>query len=161
MSFLNIKDSFKRDKTIKEYLDTVKRIKKRNLHEKAPDFINYEEIEKSLEPVVHSNATSTEAITIELTPIKEQIEQLTKLMKPNAVRAGKKRPAEEQPEQFEVNQPIKKQSVDRQFGPLAQDFIKDYLDEEKRQREIDSSFGFGYANDEWMIGDKRVLLTAC
>ena len=32
------------------------------------------------------------------------------------------------------------------------------MDEEKRQREIDSSFGFRYANDEWKIGDKQVLL---
>ena len=79
-------------------------------------------------------------------------------MKPKAARAGKKRPAEEQPEQFEVNQSIKKQPVDRQFGPLAQEFLKDYLNEEKRQREINSSFEFRYANDEWMIGDKGVLL---
>ena len=93
-----------------------------------------------------------------MVPIKEQLEQLTKLVKPKAVKIGIKRPVEEQPEQFEVNQPVKKQPVDRQFGPLAKDFLNDYLDEEKRQREIDSSFGFRYANDEWMIGDKRVFL---
>ena len=63
-------------------------------------------------------------------------------MKPKTVRPGKKRPVEEQPEQFEVDHPIKKQPVDREFGPLAQDILKDYMDEEKRQREIDSSFGF-------------------
>ena len=51
-------------------------------------------------------------------PIKEQLEQLTKLMKPKAVRIGIKRPAEEDLEQPEVNQPIKKQPVE-QFGPLA------------------------------------------
>ena len=34
------------------------------------------------------------------------------------------------------------------------------MDEEKRHREIDSSFGFRYANGEWMIGDKRVLLNS-
>ena len=82
-----------------------------NLQERARDFANHEKIKESLEPVVCSNTASTEAITKELVPIKEQIEQLTKLMKPKAVRAGKKRPAEEKPEQFELNKPIKKQST--------------------------------------------------
>ena len=91
-------------------------------------------------------------------PIKEQLEQLTKLLKPKAVNIGIKRPAEEQPKQSEVNQPAKKQLVDRKFDPLKKDLLKDYRNEEKRQREIDSSFGFRYENDEWKIGDKRVLM---
>ena len=95
MSFLNIKDRFKRDKTIKEYLALKKRIN-RNLQKKARDFTNYKEIEKSFEPVVRSTAESTVAITKELVPIREQIEELNKLMKPKAVRAGRKRPAEEE-----------------------------------------------------------------
>ena len=115
MSFLNIKDSFKRDKTVKEYLTLKKRIKNRNLQEKAYDFANHEMIEESLEPVVRSNATSTEAITKELIPIKEQLEQLTKLVKPKAVKIGKKRPAEDDLEQFEVNQSAKKQDIDQQY----------------------------------------------
>ena len=107
-------------------------------------------IEESLEPVVRSTATSTEAITNEFIPIKEQLEQLTKLVKPKVVKIDIKRPAEEQPEQFEVNQPIKKQSVE--FGPLAKDFLKDYMDAKKRHRKIDSSFGFRHADSEWKIG---------
>ena len=161
MSFLNIEDTFQREKHIKEYLATIKRIKNRNLQERAQNFANHEMLEESFEPVVHATAASTEAITKELIPIKDQLEQLTKLAKPKAVRIGKKRPAEEdleQPEQLEVKmEPTKKQPVE-QFGPLAQDFLQDYMDEEKRQREIDSSFGFRYANGEWKIGDKRVLL---
>ena len=160
MSFLNIEDTFQREKHIKEYLATVKRIKNRNLHERAQNFANHEMLEESFEPVVHATAASTEAITKELIPIKDQLEQLAKLAKPKAVRVGIKRPAEEdleQPEQLEVNQPVKP-AKQEQFGPLAQDFLKDYMNEEKRQREIDSSFGFRYANGEWKIGDKRVLL---
>ena len=65
MSFFNIKDSFKIDKTIKEYLALKKRIKNRNLQEKADDFANHEIIAESLEPVVHATATSKEAITKE------------------------------------------------------------------------------------------------
>ena len=34
------------------------------------------------------------------------------------------------------------------------------MDEEKRQKEIDSSFGIRYENDGWKIGNKRVLLNA-
>ena len=47
MSFLNIKDSFKRDKTIKEYLALKNRIKNRNLQEKAQNFANHEMLEVS------------------------------------------------------------------------------------------------------------------
>ena len=66
------------------------------------------ESEFTTTPVVHATAASTEAITKELIPIKDQLEQLTKLAKPNTVRASKKHPAEEQPEQLEVNQLAKK-----------------------------------------------------
>ena len=47
MSFLNIKDPKKRDATIKEYLATIKRIKNRNLQEKARDFVNREMFEET------------------------------------------------------------------------------------------------------------------
>ena len=95
------------------------------MREKARDFANYEEIEKSLEPVVCSNATSTEAITKELIPIKEQIEQLTKMIKPKAVKICRRRHADgEESEEDEENQSIKKQHIDQQFGPLAQEFLK-------------------------------------
>ena len=63
MSFLNIEDTFQREKHIKEYLATVKRIKNRNLHERAQNFANHEMLEESFEPVVHATAASTEAIT--------------------------------------------------------------------------------------------------
>ena len=75
MSFLNIKDPKKRDATIKEYLATIKKIKNRNLQEKARDFANHEMFE-TLEPVVRSNTASTEAITNQLVPIKEGIKAL-------------------------------------------------------------------------------------
>ena len=65
-----------------------RRIKNRNLQEKAHDFANHEMLEESLEPEVHATATSTEAITNELIPIKEKLEQLSKLVKPKAVKIG-------------------------------------------------------------------------
>ena len=52
MSFLNITDPKKRDAIVKEYLATIRRIKKRNLQERAWDFANHEMLEESLQPVV-------------------------------------------------------------------------------------------------------------
>ena len=76
MSFLNITDPKKRDAIVADYLATVKRIKNRNLQERAKDFAHHETIEQSLQPVVQSTAASTEAITKELIPIKEGITAL-------------------------------------------------------------------------------------
>ena len=80
MSFLDISDPRKRDAIVKKYLATIKRIKNRNLAERAHDFTCHESLKESLEPVVHTTAASTEAITKELVPIKEGITALnTKL----------------------------------------------------------------------------------
>ena len=76
MSFLNINEPKKRDAIVAAYLATVKRIKNRNLQERAKDFIHHETIEQSLQPVVNSTAASTEAITKQLVPIKEGITAL-------------------------------------------------------------------------------------
>ena len=76
MSFLNINDPRKRDAIVSEYLATIKRIKNRNLEERARDFAHHEAVEQSLEPVVRSTAASTQAITNELLPIKEGISAL-------------------------------------------------------------------------------------
>ena len=76
MSFLNINDPLKRDAIVSEYLATIKRIKNRNLQERARDFAHHEALEQSLEPVVRSTAAATQAITNELLPIKEGISAL-------------------------------------------------------------------------------------
>ena len=52
MSFLNITDPKKRDAIVKEYLATIRRIKHRNLQERARDFANDETLEETSEPVV-------------------------------------------------------------------------------------------------------------
>ena len=94
MSFLKITDPKKRDAIVREYLDTIKRIKLRNLQEKARDFANHEMFEETLEPVVRSNTTSTEAITNQLVPIKEGIKALNAnfhLKQPTSNKTNKKR----------------------------------------------------------------------
>ena len=81
MSFLDIKDPKKRDAIVGDYLATVKRLKQKNLNEKAEDLVRQENIERSLEPVVRSTGKSTEIITKELIPIKEEIKALTEHLK--------------------------------------------------------------------------------
>ena len=76
MSFLDIKDPKKRKAIVNEYLAMKRRIKNRNMEERARDFTNQQKIEESLEPVVSSNTASTQAITKELVPIKEGITAL-------------------------------------------------------------------------------------
>ena len=63
MSVLNITDPKKRDTIVKEHLGTIRRIKHRNLQERAHDFVNHGMLEESLAPAIRSTAKSTEAIT--------------------------------------------------------------------------------------------------
>ena len=76
MSFINIKDPKKRDAIVAEYLATVKRLQNRDITERTQDLTRTEEINRVLEPVVRSTAKSTEAITKELIPIREEIHVL-------------------------------------------------------------------------------------
>ena len=73
MPFLDIKDPKKRDAIVSGYLATVKRLQQKNLNEKAQNLVRRDDIERALEPVVQSTGKSTEAITKELIPIKDEI----------------------------------------------------------------------------------------
>ena len=81
MSFLNIEDPKKRDVIVRDYLATVKRLQQKNLNEKAEDLVKQDDIERTLAPVVRSTGKSTETITKELIPIKEEIKALNKHLK--------------------------------------------------------------------------------
>ena len=76
MSFINIKDPKKRDAIVAEYLATVKRLQNLDITERTQDLTRTEEINRVLKPVVRSTAKSTEAITKELIPIREEIHVL-------------------------------------------------------------------------------------
>ena len=71
MSFLNINDPKKRDAVVADYLATVKRIRHRNLNEKAQDLVQDEYLKELFNPVVQSTEKSTEAITREPAPLRE------------------------------------------------------------------------------------------
>ena len=142
MSFLNILNPKRRDEIVKEYLDTKKRIKDRNLQERARDFAHQESLEESLKPVVRSAAASTEAITNELIPIKEGITALnTKLQ------SSKSEP--EAVEQLESEPEVEeKESI---FEEIVRDTPLEKLDD---------YFGILLAEDNrYVMGDKTVQLS--
>ena len=76
MSFFNIKDPKKRDAVVADYLATVKRIRQQNLNEKAQDLARDEDLKEIFNPVVQSTEKSTEAITRELAPLREEVKHL-------------------------------------------------------------------------------------
>jgi len=76
MSFLNITDPKKRDAVVADYLATVKRLQQRNLNEKAQDLARDENLKEMFNPIVQSTAKSTEAITKELIPLREEVKHL-------------------------------------------------------------------------------------
>ena len=78
MSFLNIKDPKKRDAVITDYLATVKRLQQQNLNEKAQDLARDENLKEMFNPVIHSTAKSTKAITKELILLREEVKHLNK-----------------------------------------------------------------------------------
>ena len=142
MSFLNILNPKRRDEIVKEYLDTKKRIKDRNLQERARDFAHQESLEESLKPVVRSAVASTEAITNELIPIKEGITALnTKLQ------SSKSEP--EAVEQLESEPEVEeKESI---FEEIVRDTPLEKLDD---------YFGILLAEDNrYVMGDKTVQLS--
>ena len=139
MSFLNILNPKRRDAIVKEYLDTKKRLKDRNLQERARDFAHQESLEESLKPVVRSAVASTEAITNELIPIKEGITALnTKLQT-----------SKSEPETVESEPEVEeKESI---FEEIVRDTPLEKLD---------GYFGILLTNDnQYAMGDKIVQLS--
>ena len=77
MSFLNIEDPKKRDAIVADYLAMVKRLQKENLNEKTQDYlVRKDELKEMFNPVVQSTEKSTEAITKELIPLREEVKHL-------------------------------------------------------------------------------------
>ena len=81
MSFLDNKDPKKRDAIVSDYLATMKRLQQKNLNEKAQDLTRHDDIERALKSVVRSTGKSTEAITKEPIPIKDEIKALNERLK--------------------------------------------------------------------------------
>ena len=176
MSFLKITDPKKRDAIVKEYLALRKRIKHRNLQEKARDFANHEMLEETLEPVVRSTAASTEAITKELVPIKEGITALN--AKYNLKHAAAKDEDEEDDE--DEDEAIEDEAIEEEKdedGDEDEEIDENGEDEEdeeekkltmyqklmqnktKKDKNIDHYFGISYDNNgKYHMGNKTIEL---
>ena len=80
MSFLNIKDKRKREKTIAEYLALRERLKKRNLQERS-DFVDHQRgLEEQYEPFVKSNKEMVDKVKDKLKPIRKELANLNSLI---------------------------------------------------------------------------------
>ena len=99
MYFLNIKDLKKRGSIVADYLATVKR---RYINHRVQDLVRQDDINRMFEPVVKSTGKSTDAITKELVPIREEIRTLneriadtTEIMK-DAITMKQQQPIDDQ-----------------------------------------------------------------
>ena len=144
MSFLDIKNPSERDAIVKEYLAIIKRIQQKNLNEKAHDLVRSEDIERTLEPVVRTTKQSTEAITKELLPIKNEIKVLNKRLenRENKLQKGK----EKEKEGEKGEEPAQDHDVVQMFY--------NRVSEEK----LDKYFGIVMENGRYKMGNKYVHL---
>jgi hypothetical protein len=71
MSFYSIKDPVERDKTIREYIDIKKRIKKRSMDERVGNVDCYRDLESHYEPIIKSQCVMREDIVHHLQPIRK------------------------------------------------------------------------------------------
>ena len=141
MSFLNIEDPEKRDQIVKEYFATVKRIQQNNLNEKAKDLVRVEDIERAQAPVVRSTKQSTEAITNELKPIKDELKLLNERLE------------NRKPEEEEQQSGIKKR--EKEEDPPIEDVVQLFYDKVPEDQ-LDKYFGIVKDGDRYKMGNRFV-----
>ena len=143
MSFLDIKDPKKRDAIVSDYLATVKRLQQKNLNEKAQDLVIRDDIERALEPVVRSTGKSTEAITKELIPIKDEIKALNHRLKTQEENDREKHKQEEDEEKEESEDDTEPNIVQLYYQKVSKE-------------KLDKYFGVIIENNRYKMGDKYV-----
>jgi hypothetical protein len=124
-SFMDIKDPWKRDATIKDYLATMKRIQKRNEEEKTSGLYRQRELEQHFAPVVQSQDKMSKEITEGLKPIKQEVATLRENLETVHAETRKRHRADE-------------------YGPLATEFRARYA---SRDPNVDTTFGITYLRD--------------
>ena len=143
MSFLDITDPKKRDAIVAEYLATVNRIQQRNLNEKAQDLAHSDELKEVFHPVIESTKKSTEAITKELAPLREEMKNLN---------ANLHYPATVKTEDEQLKIGSKRRRLEGKHGPLVELFLRKYLN-----GDVDTTFGIHHERDRgWWMGNKSV-----
>ena len=135
MSFLDIKDPFEREETVKDYLATVKRIRERNESEKMGEHSRRRDLEQQFQPVVERT-----------------VEEIAKKLKPSLLKKeefdenGVKREEREEEEEEEENE-------NRQY---FHNFKMKVL---SRDPDVDTSFGIYFTPDgTTKMGNKVVRI---
>ena len=77
MSFLNMKDTSKRDFIVQEHLKTKNNIRQNSFSEKLGDMGMQRELTKLFKPITESQATQSSALTKELNTLKESTTSTT------------------------------------------------------------------------------------
>lgn len=168
MSFYAIKDRDERDATIKEYLAYKDRLKKRNMDERIADTVEREDMYKLFRPVLQSNDAMANKITMDLVPIRNELETLNETIRnrdmQNRIQQGSPRHLPYIPPRSSVLPPHnniaatttptrpRSQSDSQTLGYTAAAYLKKGLTEGS-----DTVTGIRYQNDgKMMIGDKEV-----
>ena len=156
MSFINIKDPKKRDAIVAEYLATVKRLQNRGIAERTYDLTRTKEINRVLEPVVRSTAKSTEAITKELIPIREEIHLLNdRIIAQQPPKLEKKDEDDQQHREKE-----EEEEVEEVVEPPDEPNIVQLYYQRTAHNKIDNYFGIVPDGDwqHYKMGRKRVQI---
>jgi hypothetical protein len=140
-SFMDIKDPWERDATIKDYLTTMKRIQERNEEEKTSGLYRQRELEHHFAPVVQIQDKMSKEIIEGLKPIKEEVTTLRENL-----------------ENRDEALPRKMRRVDMdEYGPLAREFRTRYTG---RDPDVDTTFGIKYLLDgRSVIGNTPITIS--
>ena len=169
MSFYDIKDKDERDRTIEEYLATVKRIKKHNMDERISDLRREADMQEMFKPVLESNAEMANEITQDLVPIKQELETLNETIRNrnllNRMQMGSPRKLPDTP----LGRPLlslpkmlqdlaetpaavpRPRPTPERYGHVAAKYLKNAL-----AGGNDITTGIRYEGNNMMIGDKPV-----
>ena len=173
MSFYDIKDKDERDRTIEEYLATMKRIKKRNMDERISDLRREADMQEMFKPVLESNAEMANEITQDLVPIKQELETLNETIR-NRDRLNRMQimgsprrlpqiPATPPTSPRPISRilqdlaatPLAKRPIPKprpvRYGKTAAEYLMKALNEGNK-----SVTGIRYVDSDMMIGDKKV-----
>ena len=142
--FMNIKDPQRRDAMFKDYLTTIKQIKKRNEEDRRVGLSRQRKLEEHFKPVVKSHEKMTKEITTGLVPLKGTI----------SILQGddeKLRPHKRRRVDIEYGH-----DDDGHYGPLARSFKRKIL---ARDPDVDTSFGIYFTLDgRTAMGNKYVTI---
>ena len=155
MSFYDITDHKKRDEIVKDYLATMKRIKKRNMDEKLENLGYQIQMQEKFKPVLESNAEMAKEITQDLVPIRQELETLNKTIRKRqllpSLEMGSPRRLPELP--YTPLRPRSTSEPQQRIGKTAAEYLKKTLNEGN-----DAAMGIRYQGHDMMIGDKKIEL---